>query len=206
MVQTMRTRYRTRRDPAAIEAAARAVVELRGQDKHEAALVLADMIEETGYPAAAGVPIGRSGPPMPFNVYSYKGDDDLSREFAVDVMFPTQEVLVNVPEYREIVTSRRGAPPAGMLYTRLRLVPDAAYAIAAKFARTPDIVIQAIDSRGTSLRVVNLRTGKGILNIAVDRDFFRPSPTYISAFPRAPAGYRSANRPTPPRILGRRAT
>jgi hypothetical protein len=89
------------------------VAKLRGRSKHEHALVLADLVEEVGWPTSSRIPTGRRGPPVVFNVQSLDvwGNEDDGYEInnwfdAGTLKVPTRETISNVLAYRNAVAKR----------------------------------------------------------------------------------------------------
>lgn len=95
---------------ARIKRMALRVAKLRGHSKHEHILVLADMVEEAGWPKDGYIPTGRKGPPETWDVASLdvwgNADDgfEVNQQFRAGILrVPTYEHLYNVLWYRNRV-------------------------------------------------------------------------------------------------------
>lgn len=123
-------RRRFRRDPVSrrIEDLARDVADLRDPiDRHEHALVLADLVEETGYDARHGIRTARPGPTIPYTPEVYDRRGVLANVWP-PILLPTEEVIIGIPEYAEHVTSHGIRTPSlsslGQIYRRYRVMPE----------------------------------------------------------------------------------
>ena len=102
-----------RRDPtsaqlARIERLALRVAKTRGRARHETALVLADLVEEAGYPTPNRIATGRRGPPQKFNVFlldawgnAADGYEVNNRFLNGEIRVPQREYVFNVTNYRD---------------------------------------------------------------------------------------------------------
>lgn len=93
---------RARRDAtpeqiARIKRMALRVAKLRGRSKHEHILVLADMVEEAGWPKDHFIPTGRRGPPETWDVSSLDVWGNAEDGFEVNQQF--RAGILRVPTY-----------------------------------------------------------------------------------------------------------
>lgn len=110
----------TPRQIARIQRMALRVAKLRGHAKHEHILVLADMMEETGWPQNPNiVPTGRRGRPQRWGVYNLdvwgnaKDGFEINEQYpAGTIRFPTREYVYNVQWYRDNFSKCLSTPRA----------------------------------------------------------------------------------------------
>ena len=173
-----------RRDPTAaqlaqIERLALRVAKTRGRARHEAALVLADLVEEAGYPTPNRIATGRRGPPQRFRVYTldvWGNEEDgyeINERFRhSDILVPQYEHVYNVSSYRDQIrrglTSTPGSQPIlRTIFTARTYSHDNVLRTLLDPVLVPNHSVE--DMGGDDLEIVQRRDGKPVAHLEARR-------------------------------------
>lgn len=184
-MSTYRSRFsrRVSQDPSAsqralIQRMALSIAKLRGRAKHQRTLVLADLLEESGW-KDSHVPTGRKGPVEEWNVYTLDvwgnrrdGYEINERWRAGTIRFPTREYLSNVIWYRDAFLKHRqgilGPPRNATVRADYEVLPQIRWRLFKKQFFQPFVKSSQIEfdnSTGDFIEVNLKKSGKPLFQL-----------------------------------------